>query len=184
MLLTQLIAEHPEATLEIVRRTPSWVWGLLAALLALGWSATRPRDVAVGRLVAMPLAMVGLALWGVASAFGASGALPSLLTLWVACAGAVLALGLRMPPPAGSTFDAGTRRLHLPGSWLPLALIAAVFGLKYLIGVQLALEPALARNVGFAFAVTALYGLLSGLFAARGLRVLRLVRAPAAVPAA
>ena len=44
-------------------------------------------------------------------------------------------------------------------------------------------EPALARAPGFAFAVTALYGLLSGLFAARTLRVLRLARpAPALAP--
>ena len=179
MLLTQLIAEHPEAALEIVRRTPVWVWGLLAALLTLGWTATRPRALSTSRLALMPVAMGGLALWGVVSAFGATGALPGLLTLWAACAGAVLVLGLRMAPPAGSRFDPATRRLQLPGSWLPLALILAVFGLKYLIGVQLALEPALARNTGFAFGVTALHGLLSGLFAARSLRVLKLVRAPA-----
>jgi hypothetical protein len=59
-----------------------------------------------------------------------------------------------------------------------MLLILAVFLMKYGVGVQLAMEPRLARDAGFAFAVTALYGLLSGLFAARGLRVLRLARQP------
>ena len=179
MLLTQLLIQHPEAIVDIVRRTPAWVGVLLAALLALGFLSTRARDMTIGRLVLLPLAMAGLAAWGVQSAFGASGRLAELLALWAACGTAVLAIGTRLAPPAGAHFNAATRRLHLPGSWVPLALIVAVFSMKYLIGVQLALEPALAREAGFAFSVTTLYGLLSGLFAARALRVLRLAR-PAA----
>ena len=67
----------------------------------------------------------------------------------------------------------------MPGSWVPMLLILAVFLMKYVIGVQLAMEPALAHNNSFAFVVTAIYGALSGLFAARTLRVLRLMRRPA-----
>ena len=67
---------------------------------------------------------------------------------------------------------------------MPLALIVAVFSMKYLIGVQLALEPALARDAGFALAVTGVYGLLSGWIAARTLRVLRLQKSAAALVAA
>lgn len=77
MLLTQLLAEHPEAAADIVRHTPLWVAGVLAGLTALGLSAARTRQVHFNRLVAMPLVMGGLALWGVQSAFGASGRLPS-----------------------------------------------------------------------------------------------------------
>lgn len=181
MLLTQLLAQHPEAVVDIVRQTPPWVGGLLAFLLVLGLSATRARDVSLPRLVLLPLAMGGLALWGVLSAFGGSGAarLAELLALWLGCGAAVLAIGMRAAPPAGTRYDAGARRLHLPGSWMPMGLILAVFLMKYGIGVQLALEPALARDAAFATAVTALYGALSGLFAARTLRVLRLARNPA-----
>ena len=183
MLLTQLLAEHPEAAADIVRHTPLWVAGVLAGLTALGLSAARTRQVHFNRLVAMPLIMGGLALWGVQSAFGASGRLAELLALWAACCAAVLALGTRLAPPVGAAYDATTRSFRLPGSWVPMGLILAVFLMKYGIGVQLALEPALARAPGFAFAVTALYGLLSGLFAARTLRVLRLARlTPALAP--
>lgn len=184
MLLTQLLAQHPAAIVDIVRQTPAWVGGLLLGLLCLGLSSTRGRDVPVARLVLMPLAMGSLALWGVLSAFGASGRLAELLALWIGCGIVLLALGARGASPAGTLYDAGARRFHLPGSWVPLGLILAVFLLKYIIGVQLALEPSLAQHASFAFTVTALYGALSGLFAARTLRVLRSTRGPAVVAAA
>ena len=181
MLLTQLLAQHPEAIIDIVHGTPAWVGGLLAALLALGFSATRDRDMSLGRLVLLPIAMPGLALWGVQSAFGSTGHLAALLVLWVVCAAAVLAVGSRLAAPRGSRWNAATRTVHLPGSWAAMALILAVFLMKYGIGVQLAMEPPLAHDAGFAAAVTALYGLLSGFFAARLLSVLRLARGASSV---
>lgn len=184
MLLTTLLIQHPEAAFDIVRQTPPWVGALLAGLLVLGLSGVRARDVHIARLVLLPVAMIGLAVWGVQSAFAATGRLPELLALWAACGAGVLAVGARLAPPSGTHYDTVTRSFHLPGRWLPLVLILAVFSLKYGMGVQLALEPALARNATFAFAVTALYGLLSGLFAARALRVLRLAQPGVTVAAA
>ena len=178
MLLTQLLAEHPDAIVDIVRQTPLWVGGLLAFLLGLGLSATRQRHMTLARLVLLPLAMLGLALWGVQSAFGASGHLPALGALWALCFAGALALGSRAAAPAGTRFDPASRQFLLPGSWVPMVLILGVFLIKYSVGVQLALEPTLARHLGFAITVTALYGLLSGLFAVRSLRVLRLAARP------
>ncbi len=176
MLITTLLRQHPGAIVDIVRGTPAWVGLLLAALLALGYSNTRERSVPTARLVLLPLSMLGLALWGVQSAFGASGHLAGLLALWALGFATVLAVAWRGAAPAGTRYDPATQRIHLPGSWVPLGLILAVFLMKYSIGVQLAMEPALAQQPGFASAVSALYGLLSGLFAARALRVLRLTR--------
>lgn len=176
MLLTQLLAEHPDAIVDIVRQTPLWVGGLLAFLLSLGLSATRQRNVALARLVLLPLAMLGLALWGVQSAFAASGRLGALLAVWALGYAAMLALAARLPVPAGTRYDAARRSFQLPGSWVPMGLILAVFLMKYGIGVQLAMAPELAHQAGFAYTVSTLYGLLSGLFGARTLRLLRLVR--------
>ena len=181
MLITTLLVQHPSAIVDIVHGTPAWVGALLAALIALGYAGTRARRVPVTRLVLLPLAMLGLALWGVQSAFGASGHLPALLALWALCFAALVAIGRRSVAPAGTAFDPATGQFHLPGSWVPMGLILGVFLIKYGVGVQLALEPTLARHLGFAIAVTALYGLLSGLFAARTLRVLR-SRQPASTP--
>ena len=183
MLLTTLLAEHPSAIVDIVRQTPTWVTALLGGLLVLGISASRDRDVHIGRLLLMPLAMGAMALWGVESAFNGTGRLPELLAVWAAGYAALLALGLRLPVPAGVRYSAAQRSFHLPGSWLPMGLILAVFLLKYAIGVQLAMEPTIATHPGFAYPVAAVYGLLSGIFAARTLRVLRLLRGPAAAAA-
>ena len=183
MLITTLLAEHPSAIVDIVRQTPLWVAGVLAGLAWLGFSATRSRRVHLARLLAMPAIMGALALWGVQSAFISTGQLPTLLALWALCYAAVLAVGSRLAAPVGARYDAATRSFHLPGSWLPMGLILAVFLLKYAIGVQLAMEPTIATHPGFAYPVAAVYGLLSGIFAARTLRVLRLLRRPAAATA-
>ena len=184
MLLTTLLAEHPSAIVDIVRQTPAWVAALLGGLVYLGISASRDRDVHIGRLLLMPVAMGAMALWGVESAFNGTGRLPELLAVWAAGYAALLALGLRLPVPAGVRYSAAERRFPLPGSWLPMGLILAVFLLKYAIGVQLAMEPTIATHPGFAYPVAAVYGLLSGIFAARTLRVLRLLRGPATAAAA
>ena len=183
MLLTTLLAEHPSAIVDIVRQTPTWVTALLGGLLVLGYSASRGRDVPLGRLLLMPLAMGGMALWGVESAFSGTDRLLQLLAVWAAGYAALLALGLRLTVPAGVRYSAAERRFHLPGSWLPMGLILAVFLLKYAIGVQLAMEPTIATHPAFAYPVAAVYGLLSGIFAARTLRVLRLLRGPATAAA-
>jgi hypothetical protein len=44
-MLIQLITQQPQMLGPIVRITPPWVWGLLAALLALGLSQLRSRNV-------------------------------------------------------------------------------------------------------------------------------------------
>ncbi len=49
-------------------------------------------------------------------------------------------------------------------------------GIKYLVGVELALQPALGHDGGFALQVAALYGLFNGLLLARAARLWRLVR--------
>ena len=69
MLLTTLLAEHPSAIVDIVRQTPAWVAALLGGLAYLGFSASRDRDVPIGRLLLMPLAMGGMALCGVGFGF-------------------------------------------------------------------------------------------------------------------
>lgn len=179
MLLPRLLIEHPGAIGDIVLRTPAWVGGLLVFLLLLGFSAVRTRRLPRTRLVLLPLAMTGLALWGVVSAFGGTRSLPALLALlalWLLCAALVLLSQRGRSAPPGTRFDPASRSFELPGSWVPMALILAVFLMKYGIGVQLALEPQLGQDLAFALGVTALYGALSGLFAARTLRVLRLTQ--------
>jgi hypothetical protein len=173
-MLIQLITQHPEAIGQIIKRTPTWVWGLLAVLLALGISQLKGREIGLRRVVVMPVAMLGFAFYGILSAFGASGQLGAALLVAAAAAAAALMHGLAAP--AGTRFDAASRSFSVPGSAVPLLLIASIFMTKYLVGVELALQTRLAPDAVFVLPVALLYGAFNGIFAGRALRLLRLTR--------
>lgn len=178
MLLT-LAIHQPQALVTIVQKTPSWVWGLLAALLWLGMAQLAQRQVRAARVMLMPVAMAGLSAYGLASGFGAAGQAGGVFLAWIAAAALLTAasLALRPLPPAGARYDAASRSFHLPGSAAPLVLIMGIFFTKYLVGVELALQPKLVHDTTFALEIAALYGLINGLFMARAVRLWRLASA-------
>lgn len=161
----------------ILTNTPLWVWGLLAALLVLGWSQTRSRSVGLARITLLPLGLGALSLYGVFSAFGAS---PAVLGSWLAAAILLLLVVTQMPLPADAAYDPARRQFQLPGSWVPMALIMGIFLTKYMVGVGQVINPTLTTNTGLTLAIAALYGIFSGIFAGRTARLLRLARQPAA----
>ena len=164
---------------QILSNTPLWVWGLLTALLALGFNQARSRTVGLPRLVLMPLGMGALSLWGTVSAFGTSAAV---LGGWLAACVLLLLIVTQIRLPASVSYDRDTRQLALPGSWIPMALILGIFITKYAVGVSLAIQPDLKANASFMLAIATLYGVFSGIFAGRTVRLLRLAIQPAANP--
>ena len=166
--------------LRILANTPLWVWGLLAALLALGISQMFTRSASLARVIFLPAAMIGLAIYGIFSVFGAN---PAVLLAWCAAAAFAVPALLSRPVPAGTRYDAATRRFTLPGSPLPLLLILGIFLTKYAVGVTLAMRPALGGETGFALSVAGLYGIFSGILLGRALRLRRLARTPRAIAA-
>jgi len=56
--------------IEIIKRTPPWVFVLLAALLAMGYAQSKDRTIGRGRVAILPVTMIGLSFYGVVSAFG------------------------------------------------------------------------------------------------------------------
>ena len=181
-MLIQLLLQHPQALAAVLKNTPAWVWGLLATLLALGLSQLRDRQVSQLRMAIMPLAMTGLSLWGTASAFGRSPLFGYVLLAWLATALLMGGLIARTAAPAGTRHDAASRSFWIPGSWLPLTLILGIFLTKYVVGVDLAMQPQLALDGSYTLVVGALYGVFSGSFAGRAIRLWRLALRPAAAP--
>ena len=159
--------------LNIVRYTPPWVWGLLAALLLLGWQQSRPRSVSRAQLMALPLAMLALGLWSVLPGVMV---LPPVLALWAAALSASFIFARRRFTPRGAVWDSASARLQLPGSWLPMAIIVGIFALKYGLGVFQGLQPQMAREPAFLLATAAISGALSGLLLGRAWRLLALTR--------
>ena len=167
--------------LQIVQHTPAWVWGLFVALVAFGLSQARARAVSLARMTILPLVLLALSFAGVVSTFAHA---TIAILAWGVGATAAIALGRRFLVVRGASWSPETGKLHVPGSWLPLVLIVALFLIKYGVGVTLAMHPAMAADTPFGACCGLAYGSFSGLFAARalGLRSLastRLVSAAA-----
>lgn len=148
--------------IEILRHTPAWVWLLATGLLALGLSQLRERRIAPWRLWLLPGVLLGLGVLSLTQSFS-SPLLP--LVVWTKAVALAAAVGRRLPPPAGLRVEAG--RLVLPGSALPLTIIAAVFGLRYAGGVALAMHPAWRADLTVALPMAAGYGAIGGLLLGR-----------------
>jgi hypothetical protein len=156
--------------LQILQHTPLWVWGLLAALVALGASQTRDRDMTLTRITVLPFVMLALSFSGVSSAFGR---VPVAFAAWAVGVVLALVLARRFIPVRGAAWSPATRLLHVPGSWLPMALILCLFAIKYLAGVSLAMQPALGIDSQFASGCSLAYGFFSGVFLGRALSLRR-----------
>lgn len=177
-MLFNLLIQQPQILGQIIQNTPVWVWALLTGLLGLGGSQLFDRQVSLVRAMVMPVAMTGLSVYGLASAFGKSGQAGAVLGAWLVAALLIAALALWFQPtaPKGTLYEGSSRSFYIPGSAMPLALILGIFLTKYFVGVELAMQPALARDGSFALQIAVLYGVFNGLFAARSLRLWRLTR--------
>jgi hypothetical protein len=177
-MLIQLLIHQPRAIGSVLGNTPVWVWGLLAGLLALGASQLFQRKASLLRVNLLPLSMTALSVYGTFTALRSSGQLTAALGLWllVAVASALAALAWRQQAPRGTRYDPVQRVFHLPGSAVPLVLIACIFLTKYAVGVELAMQPGLVRQSSFVFGLAAVYGVFNGVFFARAARLWRLAR--------
>ncbi len=165
----------------ILSHTPLWVWAILTGLLWLGLVQTMPRRARLRRVILLPLAMTGLSLYGTLSSFGH---MPTSWIMWAGAACMTLLWVASSAFPAGIQYDAARQVFSLPGSWVPLGLMMAIFLTKYTVGVMLAMQPALAHDTAVAAIAASLHGALSGIFLGRMARLLRLSQASAARPAA
>ena len=159
--------------IQIFLHTPAYVWGLFAGLIGLGLLQSRNRRVAPQLLLALPLVLLGLGLWTMAPRC-ATQPLVGLLLLAALITGALL--GRRMTPPAGTRWLAEQHRLHLPGSWAPMALILLIFSLRYWVGAGTALHPEWRSLLPVQLPLALVFGTLAGLALGRTLRFIRLTR--------
>ena len=157
--------------LQILLHTPKWVYAVFVLLVWLGAKQLLTNSVSLTRVTLMPIAMGGLSVFGVISAFGDS--LGAVLG-WAAAAAVLIALVLQRPLPATTRYDAAARQFHVAGSAVPLMLMMGIFFTKYVVGVALAMHPELRHQASFAIALPVLYGAFSGIFAARAVRLWRL----------
>lgn len=166
--------------IQILANTPTWVFGLFVALLVLGLLQARSRTVRKIPALLLPAGMVALSLAGINSSFGLR---PVPLFSWAIALVLSALVGYGLFRDKRVTYDATAKAFFVPGSWMPLAVIMAIFFAKYVYAVMQALHAVVISTTLFIVGLSAIYGLLSGYFAARALNLVKLTQraqAPAA----
>lgn len=156
---------------QILTHTPTWVFALFLVLLAFGLLQTRTRTVGKIPALALPAGMVALSLAGIQSSFGLR---PVPLVSWAVALAMAAVVGHALLRDRRVTYDAAARQFHIPGSWVPLAVIMAIFFAKYVYAVMGAMNAAVISTPLFVVGLSAVYGVLSGYFAARAWNLVRL----------
>lgn len=163
---------------QILSRTPAWVFALFVGLLAVGLLQTKTRTVRRLPALLLPAGMVALSLAGIQSSFGLT---PVPVASWAVALAAAALVGVALFRDQRVRYDATAKAYFIPGSWVPLAVIMAIFFAKYVYAVMNAMNAAVIATTAFVAGLSAVYGVLSGYFAARALNLIRLGRqAPAA----
>ena len=160
---------------QILQHTPGWVWGVFAAITLLGLRQLRDHEMPRARLLLAPIGLGGYSLWGATAVFGVDAA-----AAWLAGLALALALNQHLQWPRDVKVLADGR-FALKGSPWPLLLMWTIFAMRYALAVKLVFEPALAQQTTWAIGAPLVYGMLSGLFAARAWRVLQAARMPSLV---
>lgn len=151
---------------------PVWVFAILLGLIAIGLRQTRTRVVKPAVLVSVATGLLVYSARGVTSAFGVQ---PAALLAWAT--GLALALGLLMRWVAPQGLVRQGQAVQVPGSWLPMALLLSIFLAKFALGMANGLGASFVQATWFVVLSSAVFGLLSGSFAARAWAVHRCAQA-------
>lgn len=159
-------------TTAMLQHIPRFVWFLLPGLIALGVSMSFPRRRSLRSAILIPLAMIVLSFYGVISVFNQ----PVALATWLAGVLLALMISARLGLWGNVRWLAEERCLAVSGSWIQLGLMMGLFVTKFGVGMTLGMHRELGADAVFASAVGFAYGTFSGMFAARGVAMLKVAR--------
>jgi hypothetical protein len=165
--------------LEILSRTPIWVFPLLALLLWLGVRDLRDRAVPSWQPVILAIVFPIISISTVLTT-----AVPAVngLALLVAAGGAAAVAGWLTAPAARVEADANPKRVRLPGSFIPLAVIVGVFAVRYYFGYLFGRYPELRAEAFWNYLSIGLSAPFSGYIFGRNLRLTVAARNVARAP--
>lgn len=159
--------------LQVLLHTPTWVYGLFVFLLLLGLFLSRERTVGMSRAFILSCGMFG---WTLVSTLLMFEGRPLAVFCWAVALGMVRLYNLRLALPRGVAYLPETRRFHFSGGYSILALIMAVFFVRYAVAAATAIHPELKHDAAFMVVTSAVFGLFSGIFFVRAMSMLRAVR--------
>lgn len=158
---------------QVLSHTPTWVFALFLVLLVFGLMQTRTRTVRRLPALLLPAGMIALSIAGIQSSFGLV-LVP--VTSWAIALAIASLVGHALFRDQRVSYDASAKTYFVPGSWVPLVVIMAIFFAKYVYAVMNALNAAAISTTPFVVGLSAVYGVLSGYFAARALNLISLTR--------
>lgn len=154
----------------VITGAPIWVWGVLAALIFIGWRATRERDVSAMRYAILPV-------WGVMAVVTIAQSDPT-AAIWAAFGAAYLfgaALGWRAQ--GGVILSVGAGRARLRGEWLTMVVLMVMFWLRFVRAAAEAVAPAAAAQPAVVIGFSLIGGVAAGVFMGRSVRTVQAVYA-------
>jgi ABC-type amino acid transport system permease subunit len=163
-----------QAIIEIISRTPWWVWILFVFLLWIGLRALRPSTGPFWRLAILPLVFL---VWGLQSLVSRYPIDAFSLGPWLLAIAIGVALGLLLVARVELRADRAHGLIWLPGGATTLVLILLIFAARYTFGVLQGMTPGIIADPRFLIADVGLSGLVAGIFAGRLLGLWRKYRA-------
>ncbi|WP_045826789.1 DUF6622 family protein [Teredinibacter turnerae] len=150
--------------MELLTKTPVWVYVLFVTLLALGFSQTRTRKPPLAVPFILPVLMSLYSAVDTVLHFSADGR-----GLGIAIVSATCAWGyVRKSRIAdGIIYLPEEKRFEIKGSFTPLIIILCIFTVKYIHGAISALRPELAQTITFISIFAFFNGIFFGFFTAR-----------------
>jgi hypothetical protein len=155
--------------IEVVRHTPAYVWGILAALVFFGSWQMRDQSIVRTRVLLLPIALSAYSLWGATSTFGLR---PEVIAAWAVGIAAMLWAALWVQWPRRVEFQPERDTFFVGGSVVPLLAMLGVFAVRYVATVALIMHPQWRSIEAVSIAGGLGYGLLSGVFAMRARTIL------------
>jgi hypothetical protein len=157
--------------MEIISKTPIWVFILFIVLVIVGLLQLKDRNVSLQKAIILPISMICLSFYGLISAFGLE--VKSIFCWLIGLIIAVL-LNLLLKLPKNSTYDTKLKIFFIKGSIIPFILIMSIFFTKYFVAVVIAKHLAILNELSFICGISFIYGVLSGLFFGRFFILLKL----------
>ena len=152
--------------LQIIARTPIWVWPLLGFLLFKGIRAFWPSVMNVYKIFIFPAIFLVLSLNGLIATSGCMSCIV-FMRFSALLIGSIVGLLLFK----GIVVEADKKKslIRVPGTASTLLLILAIFSIKYYFGFKSAIDPALAKTFVFVSAKLVITGITSGITIGRAL---------------
>ncbi len=149
---------------ELITKTPTWVFILFIALLAIGFKQSKNRETSRRGLLLFPCFMIvyssfdlifniGVTVWGI--------------FFWLIGFAIAWKVTHALLTPDITFCESDNKKLCVKGSWLPLIIILGIFSVKYTQGAISTLWPEKTTTVYFIVFFSFFNGLFMGLFSAR-----------------